>query len=891
METSVSGLIEQGRHREALATLRSRRSLSLEEQLLLAELVASAGQRSEAVELARSLTSRDGTPSQRVRTLLLLGRLEFFFGRSTSGHAQFQAAKSVASAVNDPHLVSLAIGTQVDCLFHFESFESGLTHLAEFKRAAIRSGRPDDLFLLRTLLAEAELRAGRVHRAAREIELAGVHLQAHPSLTREAQLYFVSAVVSMAMGRYVEACDHTRRAVRLAAEAGATSIEQPGRNNLAHLLVALGRYREASQLVEQLVSLRSQSIDVELLRRSTQLQLASALSDNVAAKQIIDEFGVTALERTSLHANSFNLARASHLLSLGEVAEAAGLAGVVLERVSAGSDRDLLDRTRLISAAASAKLRMPEDALAALEAVALGPLGRAVEMAAGVERVSGYLCEDPVEADGHLVRAARLFGHIGHIAGQTEVLRERQLRMQGNASDSRASSVVRIVDEGAVSRSLLGAAASLLDLGGYPQLLAEELIDIVESAGLGALCQGNADKLDSASQHRRPVIFYTGTEADSPHRVVVTPANDTSARVTLLALQRLVASARELHAAKLADSERSALWPDPPPEQQLGFVCSSEVMVDLMRTTRRVAASPITVLITGETGTGKELLARAVHQCSPRNAAKFIPYNCTAVARDMLESQLFGYRKGAFTGAHDAFPGVIRSAAGGTLFLDEIGEIGLDLQPKLLRFLESNEVHPLGEPAPVTVDVRVVAATNADLDRLMAEGKFRDDLFYRLNVVKLHIPPLRERREEIPLLLEHFLERTLKEAGKTGVRLDESTAEFLLLYAWPGNVRELANEVRRMVALAESGAVVMPEHLSPKIAATRRTVPVAERPLEPTELVVRRDQPLSAAVEHVERALIQDALRATSNVELAAKRLGLSRKGLYLKRQRLKIDD
>ncbi len=419
-------------------------------------------------------------------------------------------------------------------------------------------------------------------------------------------------------------------------------------------------------------------------------------------------------------------------------------------------------------------------------------------------------------------------------------------------------------------------------------------MDILKTLAIGT-GRLEASNLDQAHETQDDIggniSFRLGEEYGSAYRVVVTPANDTSARVTLLALQRLVAGARELHAAKLAESERSALWPDPPPEQQLGFVCSSEVMVDLMRTTRRVAASPITVLITGETGTGKELLARAVHQCSPRSAAKFIPYNCTAVARDMLESQLFGYRKGAFTGAHDAFPGVIRSAAGGTLFLDEIGEIGLDLQPKLLRFLESNEVHPLGEPAPVTVDVRVVAATNADLDRLMAEGKFRDDLFYRLNVVKLHIPPLRERREEIPLLLEHFLERTLKEAGKTGVRLDESTAEFLLLYAWPGNVRELANEVRRMVALAESGAVIMPEHLSPKIAATRRTVPVAERPLEPTELVVRRDQPLSAAVEHVERALIQDALRATSNVELAAKRLGLSRKGLYLKRQRLKIDD
>ncbi len=430
--------------------------------------------------------------------------------------------------------------------------------------------------------------------------------------------------------------------------------------------------------------------------------------------------------------------------------------------------------------------------------------------------------------------------------------------------------------------------------------MGQEVILLATNAGLGVSRLNRKLALDNAvdaaanpraEPKRTSVTIPLGEELGTSYELEVEPANDSSARITLLAIQRLVASARALHAAQLAESERSALWPDPLPEQQLGFVCASESMLDLMRVTRRVASSIITVLITGETGTGKELLAKAVHQCSPRSTARFIPFNCSAVTRDMLESQLFGYRRGAFTGAQEAFPGVIRGAAGGTLFLDEIGEIGLDVQPKLLRFLESSEVHPLGESSPVTVDVRVVAATNADLDRLMAEGKFREDLFYRLNVVQLTIPPLRERREEIPLLLDHFLERTMKEAGKTGIRIGESTSEFLLLYAWPGNVRELANEVRRVVALAESGSVVMPEHLSPKIAATRRTVPVAERPLEPTELVVRRDQPLNAAVEHVERALIQDALRSTANVELAAKRLGLSRKGLYLKRQRLKIDD
>jgi DNA-binding NtrC family response regulator len=258
----------------------------------------------------------------------------------------------------------------------------------------------------------------------------------------------------------------------------------------------------------------------------------------------------------------------------------------------------------------------------------------------------------------------------------------------------------------------------------------------------------------------------------------------------------------------------------------------------------------------------------------------------------MLDAQLFGYRKGAFTGAADAFQGVIRAAAGGTLFLDEIGEVALDVQPKLLRFLESGEIHPLGEPRPLAVDVRVLAATNADLEQMVEDGRFREDLFYRLNVVRLHVPPLRERREEIPPLVHHYLERWSRESHKTSIRIADETMEYLILYRWPGNVRQLANEIRRMIALAETGAVLMPEHLSHDIAASRRTVPASERPLAATEFVVRMDQPMSAAMEHLERSMIQYALGLSrGRMEEAAERLGLSRKGLYLKRQRLAMRD
>jgi DNA-binding NtrC family response regulator len=317
----------------------------------------------------------------------------------------------------------------------------------------------------------------------------------------------------------------------------------------------------------------------------------------------------------------------------------------------------------------------------------------------------------------------------------------------------------------------------------------------------------------------------------------------------------------------------------------------ADEMQGLLATARRVAPTGVPVLITGETGTGKEVLARTIHAYSTRAKAAFAAFNCTSMPREMLDSQLFGHRRGAFTGALEHFPGVIRAAAGGTLFLDEIGDMPVDVQPKLLRFLESGEVHPIGETQPVRADVRVIAATNANLDALVSDGRFREDLFYRLNIVRLHVPPLRERRVEIPALASHYLQKHAQECGKGDLRLAEETMEYLVLYRWPGNVRQLANEMRRMAALCEAGAVLMPEHLSPEIAASRRTVPASQRTLDPTEIVVRLDQPLAAATDHLHRAMLQYALKQChGRVEETAALLGLSRKGLYLKRQRFGID-
>jgi transcriptional regulator with PAS, ATPase and Fis domain len=248
-------------------------------------------------------------------------------------------------------------------------------------------------------------------------------------------------------------------------------------------------------------------------------------------------------------------------------------------------------------------------------------------------------------------------------------------------------------------------------------------------------------------------------------------------------------------------------------------------MKGLLEIATRIAATNIPFSSQANSAPAKEVLARLIHNYSPRSAKTFLPFNCSATPRDMLDSQLFGHRRGSFTGASENFQGVIRAAAGGTLFLDEIGESTLDIQPKLLRFLESGEVHPIGETHPQRVDVRIIAATNADVETLVSQGRFREDLYYRLNIVRLPIPPLRERRVEIPAFANHYLQKYAKEMHKGDLRLAEETMEYLVLYRWPGNVRQLANEMRRLAALARNDAVLMPEHLSPDIAASRRNAP------------------------------------------------------------------
>ncbi len=336
-----------------------------------------------------------------------------------------------------------------------------------------------------------------------------------------------------------------------------------------------------------------------------------------------------------------------------------------------------------------------------------------------------------------------------------------------------------------------------------------------------------------------------------------------------------------------------------------GFIFASPAMRALVDDIKKIRSSRVTVLITGESGTGKEVVARAIHNFSDRREASFSAFNCTIASSEIVTSQLFGHKKGSFTGAIADTVGVISSAHRGTLLLDEIGDLALDVQPKLLRFLQDGEVHRLGDNKPANVDVRVVAATNADLEKLVAEGKFREDLYYRLNIIRLRIPPLRERREEIPLLIEHYLNLYSQQSDKQQITIERRTLDLMTTYDWPGNVRQLANEIQRLVAYRDSGEVITEKDLSPAIfnvqkqdlfeldltvmsrglssltaeSSAQNSINIEYQPGEKT---------LSEAVDILESQIILDSMRRhQGHRDSVCEELGITRKGLYLKLRRL----
>lgn len=332
-----------------------------------------------------------------------------------------------------------------------------------------------------------------------------------------------------------------------------------------------------------------------------------------------------------------------------------------------------------------------------------------------------------------------------------------------------------------------------------------------------------------------------------------------------------------------------------------GFIHSSPAMTALVEEVYKIRSSDVTVLVTGESGTGKELVSRAIHTISNRKDKIFVPFNCTAVPKELAEGHLFGYRKGAFTGAVTDSPGIIRAADGGTLFLDEVGDLPLDVQPKLLRFLQEGEVQPIGERRPIQVDVRIIAATNMPLEEKVADGSFREDLYYRLNVIRLRVPPLRERRSEIPPIVNYYINQYSSRFHKRNITISPQTIDLLMVCEWEGNVRQLCNEIQRIIARAEDGEKITPAHLS--IDLKRSATPIMSyaegdnvRRINSFNSgfsgfnVGTEGATLEEAVAELETQMINDSLRRHNwNISRVARELGLTRRGLYMKIERYGI--
>jgi DNA-binding NtrC family response regulator/tetratricopeptide (TPR) repeat protein len=879
MQTTVAAifdLIERGHYQEATAALNELRSALPEHQALRQLIEVDTGDPETADESARALLKRQLTNRERVLCLLVTGRASSLAGRFEEGCAALRLAVSVASACNDLTLVARTEARLTKQLLRGLGIEAGTAEIPHLRKSAHLAGDRRAVADFHCVVAEIEMKRRNYLLALKHLQLAEDVSADLSDLSMTAQIGRLKANVALMAAEPRTAVKRILPTIKIVEQMGVKSSLMASLSTLAECYLIGGAFSDAEAVLKRMARLTDSK--GSHLTTLDSLMLAALGQGSIA---LASEFLMKVDALGGFPAGHYSwlwhiTTRAKLLLALGRPAEALSILREHRRIALKTSDERLIARFLL------------------LESELLIESGTAYEAAVNLAIAAITLATLTPEDLVQIYRIASLMSET-----DCENFTNRADRIRTIALSPQALSYPITVPRETVGAptSLLHSAAVLFSAPLHAEVMAHETASLLYTSGAA-----DTVSISTSNQQQAAPVTLVGEEstmhvlidicdqAKNHYLLNVRPRSDPEAWLSLAAIQTLVRSAMALAESQLRDRLEPSVWPDTLVDEQNGMIVAAPSMTELLTVTRRVATSSVTVLFTGETGTGKELLARALHDASPRREKPFVPFNCAAVARDMLDSQLFGYRRGAFTGAQEAFQGIVRAAEGGTLFLDEIGEMPTDVQPKLLRFLESGEIHPLGEPRPIAVDLRVVAATNAHLEQLVADGRFREDLFYRLNVVRLQVPPLRERREEIPLIAQHYVDLFSRDSQKTRLRLAEETMEYLVLYNWPGNVRQLANEIRRMVAIAESGAVLMPEHLSHEIASSRRTIPASQRDIAPTEFVVRMDQPMSAAIEHLERSMIQYAmLFAEGRQEEAAQILGLSRKGLYLKRLRLKM--
>ena len=858
-------------------------SLESHDKVLVAHAFAMCGSTSQAEKLLIALGS---LPLKvRARAEQVLGVCSQSRGDVSAAIHHFGSAMRLASECKDKERRAWAHLALLRLHVYTESAESIAAMLRDVRRSVTEAGDPQVATYLHACVAVVEGQAGRLSEAWRHCEIADSILASSPNAWLSASILQNRMCIATFQGDFKLALALLGSGRQAAETCGDVRLTASLASNAAHIQMFTGDFEAARRSFSKILQTGQMWPLARLgaVDGLAQLELAAGALD--ACQCALAEIDAQVQADPRLAANYYvrwsRLRHARLLLRRGNPLEALVYSRQAKEECRSVCDPLLGVELNLVIAEASSALGEYKEAatqiLSAYDEILSDykdSLAQTYSCLAAILGRSGQKGLG-IQVRDRANRVAARHGIVLPEVELTHVPTDTTCSVKANLAACRVGN----------------ALAAAFTLARSPRLLGMELVEAVSSLGCTAsrivVFSGNRAS-DSGTDE---LSVFLGEENKKRVYFVSRIPEDPGAAMLLSDVIRIGQAALALEKYRNEERGRAAVWPADPIETEAGALFLDNEMQALLGTARKIAPTNVPVLITGETGTGKEVLAKLIHAYSNRARATFLPFNCSASPKDMLDAQLFGHRRGAFTGAVDSFQGVIRGAAGGTLFLDEIGETTLDVQPKLLRFLESSEVHPIGEMQPVRVDVRVIAATNADIDSLVSQGRFREDLFYRLNIVRLHVPPLRERRVEIPALANHYLAKAAQENAKGDLRLAEETMEYLVLYRWPGNVRQLANEMRRMAALAEAGAVLMPEHLSTEIAASRKTIPASERVLEQTEIVVRLDQPMAAAVQHVEQAQIQWAMQKSGGgLEETAALLGISRKGLYLKRQRFGID-
>ena len=711
-------------------------------------------------------------------------------------------------------------------------------------------------------------------------------------------------------------------------------------DSLGELKILRGDLVEANQLLEQAISLAKERkrewYEVQAMRNLARCYLAKGEFER-AVDKARDTIDLARNIGDKHHLNMAGLVLAEGLMHLRRFGEAENHLQIV-EESDVHSDFFVLgniQRIRGLSAVDQNDLQL-----------AIHHFNRSLTIfeAAGDlyhTAISNYLIgsnlppDQATRAEKHLLRATEIFRHL-QIVGLVEASEQKieQIKHEADVPRSternRTNSVVsqllmvRLAEATASRELLLRELTAVLQQESAAKRLiiaqpgaAKKLQPYIthgytadESNNLAlryGLARDEGDEKAFLRSKNLAVLPVRPLNAD-PAYSLISPAtgavlNDGSSLQPLLRVAELgldVIALREGETAKPTEIKASPYTGN---SVMPGFIHSSPAMSALIEEVYKIRSSDVTVLVTGESGTGKELVSRAIHTMSNRKDKVFVPFNCTAVPKELAEGHLFGYRKGAFTGAVTDSPGMIRAADGGTLFLDEIGDLPLDVQPKLLRFLQEGEIQPIGEKRPIKVDVRVIAATNMPLEEKVADGGFREDLFYRLNVIRLRVPPLRERRSEIPPMVNYYIHHYSEKFGKQNITFTPQTVDLLMVCDWDGNVRQLCNEIQRVIARGVDGEVITPDHLSPELKRTARpmssftesspkAVPIASFDTMITPLTgVEEGSTLDQAVSSLEIQMIKNSLaRNNWNISRVAGELGLTRRGLYLKLARYGIE-